>query len=448
MNWKKTFVVLVIVAMSLFILGCAEKQPAPTPTPESKPAPEATPSPEAKVPEKIVIGGTLSLSGKYANEGQMSLWGIQAALKWLNDVNGGIDIGGKKVKVEFKYYDDEAKKETVQSLYDRLITVDKVDVLLAPYSSGLTLAAAPIADKNGKVYMSHGGASDRIFEQGYTYVVQTLSPASKYQTGALDMVKAIDPTAKRVAFVYEDSEFSKAVFKGAKEYAEQLGFEVVFDKTYPRNPTDLTPLLSEMKAAEPDIILGGGHFADGQLLATQLAELKINAKLVSIIVAPALPKFYDALGVKAEGIVGPGQWEVGVKYSPEAAKAKGIEYFGPTQDEFMQYFKEVAGEDKTPSYHAAEAGAAILAIAKAIENAQSTDSDAIRNAFNNLHMITFFGEFKIDPTTGKQLGHEMVLFQWQGGKKVIIWPPEAATGEPYYPIPTWEEKEQGKMATK
>ncbi|RLI75391.1 branched-chain amino acid ABC transporter substrate-binding protein [Archaeoglobales archaeon] len=432
MAWKKAVIILLLVAL---VLGCAQQPQKP----------KVTPTPTAAPVEKIVIGAPLSLSGKYAKEGQQSLWGIQAAVKWVNDVHGGIDVGGKKVKIEFKYYDDESKKETVQSLVERLITVDKVNFLLAPYSSGLTLAGAPIADKHKVLYMSHGGASDRIFEQGYKYVVQTLSPASKYQTGFLDMIKETDPEAKKVAFVYEDAEFSKAVFAGAKSHAEELGFEIVFDKTYPPKPTDLTPILSELKAANPDIVLGGGHFADGQLLASQMADLKVDVKAISIIVAPALPAFYEALGTNAEGICGPGQWEIGVKYSPEAAEKLGIDWYGPTQDEFLQLFKEFAG-DEEPSYHAAEAAAAILAYAKAIETAQSTDSDSVRDTMSTLDYMTFFGRWKIDPETGKQIGHDMIVFQWQGGEKVIVWPPEAANAQPYYPIPTWDEKEAGKLA--
>ena len=67
---------------------------------------------------------------------------------------------------------------------------------------------------------------------------------------------------------------------------------------------------------------------------------------------------------------------------------------------------------------------------------------------NNLHFMTFFGEWKIDPKTGKQIGHKMVVFQWQGGEKKIVWPEAAANADPYYPIPTWDEKAQGKLAVK
>jgi branched-chain amino acid transport system substrate-binding protein len=421
----------------VFFAGCQQQPPAtPTPTPTEA---------KGEVKEKtLYFGAPLSLSGKFSKEGQMSLWGMQVAIKWINEEYGGIKVGDTVYKIELKYYDDESKKETVQSLIERLATVDNVKFILAPYSSGLTLAGAPIAEKYGALFNSHGGASDYIFEQGYRFVVQTLSPASKYQTGFLDMVKAVDPNAKRLALIYEDKEFSRAVHKAAKEYAESLGFEIVYEKTYPAGASDLSPLLNELKATNPDVIIGGGHFADGQLLVSQMAELNINAKAVSILVAPALPAFYEALGTKAEGICAPAQWEVGVTYSPKVAEKLGIEWFGPTQDEFISMFKELAGADTEPSYHAAEAAATVLSYAKAIEKAQSLDPEKVREAMNDLEFMCLYGVWKIDPETGKQVGHEMVIIQWQGGEKKIIWPKEAANSDPCYPLPTWDEKGEGK----
>ena len=428
--WKKVgFVVLVLAVL---LAGC--QQPTkPTTTPTAKEA-------------VVKFGAPISLSGKFAEEGKQSLWGMQVAVRWINE-HGGIKIGDKTYKVELVYYDDESKKETVQSLIERLATVDKVKFILAPYSSGLTFAAAPIAEKYHVLLNSHGGASDRIFEQGYRYVVQTLSPASMYQIGFLDMVHKLDPNAKRLALVYEDAEFSKTVHRAAKEYAEKLGFEIVYDKTYPKGVTDLSPILNELKATKPDILIGGGHFADGQLLVKQLAELKIDVKGISILVAPSFPKFYEALGTIAEGVCAPAQWEVGVAYSPEVAKKMGIEWYGPTQEEFMKLFREVAGGNVTPAYQAAEAAAAVLAYAKAIEKAQSLDVDKVRDAMDNLTFMCLYGVWKIDPKTGKQIGHKMIVIQWINGQKKIVWPEEAANAKPCYPMPTWEEKEKGKKCS-
>lgn len=393
--------------------------------------------------EYIVIGMPISLTGKYSVEGEMSLIGALAVVEWIND-QGGLSIDDKTYKLQLKYYDDESNPDRVVSLTERLITQDKVDFLISPYSSGLTFKAAPIADKNGVLMVAQGAASDKIFQQGYEYVVQVYTPGSRYLTSALDFLKAVDPNAKRVAIIYKENEFSRTVADGAKKYAEQLGFEVVFYNSYPADASDLTPILQELAATSPDAILGGGHFQDGQLMARQLAELNINAKLVSILVAPALPKFYEALGPLAEGITYPGQWEIGVKYGPENVP-EGYEWYGPTLDEFLEYFTTVAEEQfqkqgLKPSYHAAGGGAAVLMLAKALEIAGSVETDAVRSALNNLQIMTFFGKLKIDPETGLQVGHDMILGQWQDGMKVIIWPPEAANAEPVYPLPAWGEK--------
>jgi branched-chain amino acid transport system substrate-binding protein len=318
----------------------------------------------AQGPETIKIGGPISLSGKYAKEGEQGYWGVRTAIQWVNEVYGGVSVGGQKVPLTYVHYDDESKKENVTSLVERLITVDGVKFLLAPYSSGLTLAGAPVAEQYQALYMSHGGASDRIFEQGYHYVVQTIGPGSKYQVSPLDMIRSLDPQVKRVALLFEDSEFARSVLEGAKAHAGELGFEIVFERTYPKGAADLTPALSEMATANPEVLIGGGHFADGQLLALQMRQLGIQVKAASILVAPTLPAFYEALGEMANGFMAPAHWEIGVKFSSETTP-EGWEWFGPTQEEFINAFSDLSG-GLDPDYHAATAAASILAYVRAI----------------------------------------------------------------------------------
>jgi branched-chain amino acid transport system substrate-binding protein len=387
---------------------------------------------QQQLPKEIVIGGPISLAGTYAKEGQQGYWGFLVAEKWVNEVYGGVRLQGQRIPIKYKYYDDESKKENVTSLLERLITVDGVKFLLAPYSSGLTLAGAPIAEKYKALYMSHGGASDRIFEQGYKYAVQTIGLGSRYQLSAIDMVRTIDTNAKKFALLFEDDEFSRIVMKGAKDYLTKLGLQIVFERTYPSGVKDLTPALTELKATAPEILLGGGHFADGQLLAKQMGDLGITVKAASLVVAPTLPAFAEALGKQANGFLGPAHWEIGARFSPETVP-QGFEYFGPSQEWFIEEFKKVSkGVD--PEYHAADAIASILVYVKAIEKANSLDVDKVRAAMNELHFYPFYGEWKIDPETGKQIGHKMVLIQWQNNKKEIVWPPEAQTAKPCYPM--------------
>lgn len=421
----RSTVFTVFIALALAAAGCG-------PTPE--PAEDA--ASRAAAPEKIVIGHPAALSGKYAKAAEQAVGGIQAAVDWVNSSHGGVDVAGSRVPLEYKFYDCESRKESVTSLLERLITTDKVHFTFAPYSSGLTLAGASVAEKYGAVYMDHGGASDKIFEQGFQYVVQTIGPGSSYHAGTLDMVRAIDPGASKLALAYEDSEFARSVMDGAKAKAEGMGFEIVFERTYPKGVTDLTPLLSDLKASGADIILGGGHFEDGQLFNRQLSDLDINPKLLSLIAAATLPAFGEALGDLAEGVMGPSHWEYGVTFSAEGAAAAGMDWIGPSQDEFVALFKKAAGEDLIPDYHAAESAAAVLALVKAIEQTGSVDSDAVRAALGELTFMSFYGSWDVDGT-GKQAGHSMVDVQWQGGERVIVWPEAAKTADAVYPKPAF-----------
>jgi branched-chain amino acid transport system substrate-binding protein len=384
---------------------------------------------------KIVIGHPACLSGKYAKAGEQAIGGIKACIHWVNNVYGGVLLGGKRVPIEYKYYDCESKKEAVTSFIERLITVDKVNVVFSAYSSGLTLSGAPVAERYGMLYMDHGGASDRIFQQGFQYIVQTIGPGSKYHVGTLNMFDHFDPEATEVALAYEDSEFARMTMGGAEEHAKKLGKKIVFKRTYPKGVTDLTPLLSDMKAKKAELVLGGGHYEDGQLFARQMADLDINVKGLSLVASATLPAYYSALGGRiAEGVMGPSHWEYGVTYSPQGAMKVGLDWIGPGQDEFVALFKKALGKDMIPDYHAAEAGAQVLAYTKAVENIGSIDSDKVRAALGKLKFMSFYGGWEIDGT-GLQIGHAMVDVQWQDGKRVIVWPLEAATGKLIYPKP-------------
>lgn len=412
----KTFRLAIILAAAVFCAGAARA---------------------ADLPSKIVIGNPEALSGTHAKAGEQAIGGIKAIVKWVNTVHGGVKVGGKKIPLDYKYYDCESKKESVTSLLERLITSDKVQFIMAPYSSPLTLAGAPVAEKYGILYMNHGGASDKIFTQGFRYVVQTIGPGTRYHVGTLDMLKKKDPAAKRLALAYKDDEFARSVLEGAEAHAKKLGYEIVFKRTYPPTVTDLTPLLSDLKASRPDIVLGGGHLADGQLFTQQMADLGIQAKAVSLIAAVTLPAFQSALKGKAEGVMGPSHWEYGVTFSKEKAQKARQSWIGPSQDEFVKLFKEAVGKDLTPEYHAAEAGAAVLSLVLAVEQANSVDSDKVRAAMGKIRFTSFYGGWAID-ATGKQVGHDMIDAQWQGGKLKIVWPESAATGTLLYPKPAFK----------
>jgi len=317
--------------------------------------------------------------------------------------------------------------------------------LLGPYSSPLVFVAAPVAEKYGKLMINWMGTGDVIHEQGYKMIVMVSTHSSAQMKPAIEMIKHLDPNAK-IAIIYKEDEHNRYLAKGAREAAQALGIQIVYDRSYPVDIKDFTPIFTEMAMYKPDVIILCSHEADGILAAQQLAELNIDAKLMIMGFVPGLASFRKALGNLAEGWVGTVQWAPGASYTPEIAKAMGYEWFGPTEEEVLELYRQIAPPEEFPSEHTAAGAAAVLILAKAIEKAQSLDPLVVRNVLNTMKVMTFFGPFEIDPATGKQIAHKEILAQWQQGKYVPIWPPEVARSKPVYPIPTWDEKRAGKQA--
>ena len=379
--------------------------------------------------DAIKVGFTISLTGTFNVEGAKSLAGIQAAACWINN-NGGVTFNGKTYNIVLNYYDDQSSSAQISTLYTKIITQDNAQFLLAPYSSGLTGAAAPLAEQYNLVMLSHGGSSDSIWTKGYKNVFGILSPASTYFNNAVDWLKANHPGDK-LAFLHADDSFSTAASGAASKYAVQQGLSVVYNASYPATSQDLSTQLAAAQGAGADDLLGGGHYADGVKIVQQLSSVGWKPKFISLLVAVTEPQFQQQLGGSANLVTGPSQWETTVTYSPATAQTSGIPWYGPTESQFVDYYSKQANAG-SPTYHSGEAGAAIIVLADAIQKASSLDSTAVRQTISSLHIMTFFGQFQVD-STGKQSGHSMVLVQWQNGGLEVVAPAIVASGTVKYP---------------
>jgi branched-chain amino acid transport system substrate-binding protein len=362
---------------------------------------------------------------------------------WMNQVNeaGGIPLAdGTRVTVSSVFYDDESNGERVQELYTRLATEDNADFLISPYSSGLTASASVIAEQYGKPMITTGAASDSNYMQGYTLVFQAYTPASKYLTGAIDMMAAAAPDLRRIAIVHENDRFSTDVATAAQAYAQEQGYEIVLFEGYDSGTTDFAPVINKVTQAAPEAVLGGGHFQDGSTFARQLAEKNVPLQYLFLLVAPPEPTFAE-LGDAALGVAGPSQWEPQVTFSGETAQAAGVEFYGPSAAEFVEAYEAAYGGEE-PSYHAAGGYVAGLLLQAAIERAGSTDAAAVKGALDALDVMTFFGRNTFDTSAeahGLQTGHEMVYVQWQRNDagelvKQVIWPEEGKTADAIAPV--------------
>jgi branched-chain amino acid transport system substrate-binding protein len=376
--------------------------------------------------DTLTIGFTVSQTGALNLDSIAQLHGFEM---WRDDVNaaGGIKAGNKRYQVRFVSYDDQSQGGRVQQLYTRLIVEDKAQFLFSPYSSGLVATATVISEQYGKLMMSIGGAEGKTYQLGNKYLFQTYTSADRYLTGAIELVRSKNAAAK-VALVYSDDPFSKAVAIAAREQAKQLGLQIVLDESYPPAQTDFSAIINKVVSSGADTLLGGGHYPDGATLARQLSDQKANLKWVTLLVAPDSPQF-ASLGDAALGVSVPSQWAPQVTYKPD---------FGPTPAEFAKRFQ--AKYNIGAGYHAAGGYAGGMLFQHAIEQAGSIEPDKVAAELNKMNVTTLWGatKFSTDPKShGLQLEHQMVLTQWQmkDGKlvKEVVWPLAAATAPIKFP---------------
>ncbi|MGA2903873.1 MAG: amino acid ABC transporter substrate-binding protein [Candidatus Korobacteraceae bacterium] len=378
--------------------------------------------------QNITIGMTVSKTGAMNVDSLEQYRGFEL---WQDQVNaaGGIKAGGKSYKIQFVNYDDESNVKRVQQLYSRMILQDNAEFLFSPYSSSLTATAAVVTEQYGKIMLTTGAAEGKTYTLGNHYLFQMFTPGAEYLKGALDMLKAKDPKAT-VAFVYEDASFSVSVVNPAKAYAQQLGFNVVFSEAYAPNTADFSAIIDKVIGSKATVLLGGGHYADGSTLAKQLYEHKVPLKMISLLVAPDSPQWTE-LGDAAAGVIVPSQWEPQTTYKAQ---------YGPSGADFAKAY--TAKYNAPPSYESAGGYASGLILQRAIEQAGSTDTDKVANALNTTDITTFYGRTKFSTAAnehGLQVGHAMVLAQWQKDKsgklaKQVIWPLAAKSANLVYPI--------------
>jgi len=374
--------------------------------------------------EKVFkIGASLSFTGQMSREGNLTKQGYDLWLKTVNNA-GGIEVNGEKYTVEIIYKDDQSDAQRSAKLTEQLITEEGIDFLLGPYSSGISAATGAIAEKYNKLTIVPLANAPSLYEQGYKNLFGVLPLATTYLNGVLDLAKTLDPDLKKVAIISPDSLFPLSVAEGAKEYAEANGFEVVYYDKYPPDTKDLSSMITNIKAAGAQILLGTGYFADGALAVNNAKALGYNPPIMAFTIATSIPDFRNSLGADAEGIMGGEWWTPNMKWE--------CDIFGSAEN-YSKIFKEEYGEE--PAYYSAAASVTGIILQKAIENAGSFEVDAVREAMRNLDIQTFWGPIRFNEK-GLNVGTESAaVSQIQKGQVVVVWPPELQQVEPLYPKP-------------
>jgi branched-chain amino acid transport system substrate-binding protein len=391
----------------------------------------AAPSvPVAAAGDTILFGSAVSLTGSLTKEGHLTQEGYDF---WKNYINahGGLKVGGKTYKVDIKYYDDESKPATAAALAERLIDQDHVNFILGPYGSGTAFTVAQMVERKKMPMVEGNGAAEKIFSQGFKYTFAVLSPAPRYLEGILEMAKAQKPAAQTVAITAASDAFSQEVAAGAAAYASSHGMKVVYNNKYPDTATDVSSIVSAVKATNPDVILNAGHLQDALLVHKGLKEQNVIAKAYGYSVGPDTPDFANSLGKDANFVFGGAQWSDAVKYKADRPG------FYQTAKDYAKAFEGVYHH--RPDYHNAESTAACLAFQYALINAGTLDTEKVRDALAKLDVTTFYGIIKFD-NRGMNVYKPMVSNQIQNGRLVTVWPRGLAEAPVKYPAPPWGQR--------
>jgi branched-chain amino acid transport system substrate-binding protein len=369
----------------------------------------------------IKIGIVLPLTGEQAKFGEIEKRSFEMAAEEINAAGG---IKGQKLQLLFE--DDTGKPDVGRSATEKLISQDKVPVLTGGYSSSVTAAATAVAQQLKVPFLVTTGSADDITEKGYDFVFRINPPASEYPLGLSSFLEQV-AKPKTAVILFENSLFGQSSSKEMVSVCEKLGIQVLLKEGYNKGAIDFKPLLTKVKAQNPDLVYMVSYVMDASLVMRQAKELNLNAKLFMGGGAGfTLPEFAKSAGPAADYVYSATLWMQNLPY-PDARK-----YF----DAYQAKFKEET------EYHGAEAYASMQVIGDALKRAKSLSSQDIRDALAATDTKTVFGPVKFVSYGKKTQQNRLPTFlvQWQNGKLETVWPTEIATTKYKFPIPPWNER--------
>ena len=368
----------------------------------------------AEAPNEILIGATLPLSGRFT---PMAGTFDHLCQSWAKLVNaqGGIYVKAyeKKLPVKFIIYDDKSEPAESAKFYERLVTVDKVHLLLGPFSSHITKAAVTVADKY-KIPMVMAEANDAtIFEQRYKYSVNQLDLADTESYGYLELLQAAGKV-KSLAFVAEDTLHSTGALRGGVKKARELGLKVVAEEIAPPDTKDFTAVILKLKQADPDVVYVEAFPQFEIPFMKQAYELGLKPR--EFFNGHIVEAVLKALGPRAEGLTGVVYWAPGLPY--------------PGADAFAAVLKD-AGVDWARQMESSIHFQSFQVIQQGIEQAGTLDPEALNKAFHEATFRTLSGDI-VHNEAG--LGNTRSYpVQVQGGELKLIGPKELAATPHIYP---------------
>jgi branched-chain amino acid transport system substrate-binding protein len=400
-----------LAAAVLLVTGCQQDNPN-----------ESSGSDGGGSDEPMTIGISLPLTGDFSQPGGEAKRGYEVWRDMVNDEGG---ILGREVKL--KIVDDASNQDTIVSDYTKLITQDKVDLVLGTFSSLLNFPASAVAEKQGYVYVEPAGGAPDMFSRGFEYLFFAQPATAPHQADVfVDYIKSL-PEADRpktAAYPTQDDPFTRPVIESMQQQLEGIGVKTVYSSVYPADTTNFQTIANTLKNKKPDLIAQGAVFEDGVGLVRSLKQLGYNPKALFQTSAPSnAGQYSDGVGeANTEGVFYTVSWN-------ESATT-------PLNEEFVTAYGE-AYDGASPAEDAADAFAAAQVLQKAVEEVGEIDQAAIKDYLHSNEVETILGPLSWNEK-GEPQG-DFILAQWQSGKVEVVGPADVATTDSIvYPKPDWK----------
>jgi len=389
----------------------------------------------ADAAEPITIGLAIAQSGQLAANGKAALVGMKI---WQDDVNAKGGLLGRPVKLV--YYDDQSNPANVPALYTKLLEVDKVDLIVSGYSTNMIAPAMPVAMAKNKLLIGlFGTAANASFHYANYFSMNANGPDAKraVTAGFFELAAAQNPKPETVAIVAADAEFGRNASDGARDNARDAGLRIVYDRSYPPNTTDFTPIIRAIAAANPDVVAICSYPLDSVGMLRAIDEVGLRPKLLGgAMVGLQSANLESQLGPLLNGLVNYEQW----------LPARTLQF--PGVMEFLaKYQARAAAEGTDPiGYNMPPWGYADLQVLEQAIAATGSTADARLSAFlhgNTVH--TIIGDIAFGPD-GEWTKPRMLQVQYRNirgndlaqfkdmDNQVILTPVEFRTGDLIYPM--------------
>jgi branched-chain amino acid transport system substrate-binding protein len=386
----------------------------------------------AQAPIKIGFG--MALTGGLAPNGKSALLGMKI---WEEDTNAKGGLLGRPVKLV--YYDDQSNGSTVPGLYAKLLDVDKVDMIVSGYATGMIAPAMPVAMQRKKVFPALFGTgvnSEFKYDKYFAMIPTGPDPKPSFTKPFFEVALTQSPKPETISLAAADAEFGRNVCEGARDNAKRAGLKIVYDKTYPPTTTDFAPIVRAIQATNPDIAVFCSYPPDSVGLIRAMNEVGFKAKIVGgAMVGVQATAIKRQLGALLNGITNYETW----------VPAKTMEF--PGTNEFLaKYQARAAAEGVDPlGYYLGTWGYAYAQlIGQAIAGAGSLDDEKLAAYFRSATFNTILGPVKFG-AQGEWAESRMIVVQYHGIKdnsleqfkgmnsQTIVAPPKYATGKMIYP---------------